>query len=491
MKRGPQLSPLVTFVTILTVGFALTLPVAAAPVVAAPVVAAPVVAEPAGATQSDVESGRSDPSLADAVAVLRGVDLESQSSEETALKSQKIDLAWRTLIDAGPAGRAALLAELGMLKSTGERDDYYEISAAALLWRIGGVDDADVIADIWRSVPFEADYSHVFCTAYDAAKSRDPRVLPMLVAFLGDKSGGMFVPEHSLDVEWPLSLDFVWGVYGRQGYPVLCEIAAEPGNPVMAESALAALRTSEYPDALPVARRLAAEGETAGIRRAAVRLLGWHGRAMDWEHLLIGLTSDDVDDILASLWALHKSGDERAVSYAIPFCDHPDPWVRDEALSLLALACTPESIEAMHRVCEEQPDDPRLDGFAFYAEAVLWAAGLDWEVYPSIPSAAREQAIAQVRAILYGPKPGAARLSHDEATAMARHWIDQGCIDCEGLDDLESQVAAALVRDDIPLLQELRASVYRHLSDEALCDVSRVERIIQNVVRRDLAGKGP
>lgn len=242
-----------------------------------------------------------------------------------------------------------------------------------------------------------------FYTAYDAALARDAAALPALVAFLSDRSGPIFMPQHSLDIEWPVALDFVWGVYGPEGYPVLVEIAAESGDPVMMESALVVLCTSEYPDALPVARRLAIDGETAGIRRAAVRLLGWHGRARDWERLLIGLVSDNVDDISASLWAIHKSGDERAVSYAIPFCEHPDPWIRDEALSILALACTPESIEAMHRVREDRLDDTDLDEFGLYAEAVLWMAGLDWTTYCAMPAAARKQLLPTSAVSFTGP----------------------------------------------------------------------------------------
>ncbi len=432
-----------------------------------------------------------DPALSAAVAAMRGIDFDSVLCEEREAKAQEIDAAWETLIGAGPAGRAALLAELDALESGGDEDDYFRLSAAALLWRIGGLDEATMIADTWRQVPFEKQYPYVFYTAYEAALTRDLRALPMLVTFLGDKSGSMFLPQHCLDIEWPLALEFVWGAYGPAGYPVLLEIAVESGDATMAESALTALCTSEYAEALPVARRLAIEGKTAGIRRAAIRLLGWHGRARDWELLLIGLTSDDVDDIQACLWALYQFGDERAVSYVTPFCDHPDPWVRDEALALLALMCTSESIWAIHQVCEERPDCLDLHDYECYADAVLWMAGLDWEAYSALPPAGRERAIAQARAILYGPRPGAAQLARSEALAILEQWAEQGYIDCDGLEDAENQIAAALGRDDIDALQELRASIYRRISDEAMYDAGRVERMIQKIVRRDLAGKGP
>jgi hypothetical protein len=145
----------------------------------------------------------------------------------------------------------------------------------------------------------------------------------------------------------------------------------------------------------------------------------------------------------------------------------------------------------MRVVCEQRPEDPSLDEFAFYTHAVLWIAGLDPDTYCAMPAKGREQAIAGAKEILYGPRPDAAPLSRDEALAMVAEWTANGCLDCDGLDDMEHQIAAALVRDDIALLQELRASIYRRLSDRALHDVAKVESIMQKVVRRDLAGKGP
>jgi len=367
-------------------------------------------------------------------------------------------------------------------------------AGTALATEGGAVDPASAEAVIAEAATAPRGIS--FHTAYDAALSRDPKALPLLVAFLRERTEGTLtagepIEQQPMEMEWPVALDFVWGAYGPEGYPVLARIAAESGDPVMVESALSVLCTSEYPDALPVARRLAIEGKTAGIRRAAVRLLGWHGRARDWEYLLLGLMSGDLDDISASLWAIHKSGDPRTVSYTIPFCDHSDPWIRDEALAVLALACTPESIEAMYRVCDQRPEDPSLDEFAFYTDAVLWIAGLDRATYCALAPADREQAIARAKAILYGPRPNTARVPRDEALALVAQWTEKGCIDCDGLEDAEHQIAAALVRDDIPLLQELRASIYRGLSEQALRDVAKVESIMQNVVRRDLAGKGP
>ena len=38
--------------------------------------------------------------------------------------------------------------------------------------------------------------------------------------------------EQPIEMEWPVALDFVWGAYGGR-MPVLCQIAAESGDPVM------------------------------------------------------------------------------------------------------------------------------------------------------------------------------------------------------------------------------------------------------------------
>lgn len=83
----------------------------------------------------------------------------------------------------------------------------------------------------------------------------------------------------------------------------------------MVLTALKILTQAEYPEVLPAARRCAMSGATPEIRQAAIRLLGWHGAPRDWELILIGLSSKDQTDVLASIWALEKFGDVRGLNY--------------------------------------------------------------------------------------------------------------------------------------------------------------------------------
>lgn len=83
----------------------------------------------------------------------------------------------------------------------------------------------------------------------------------------------------------------------------------------MVLTALKMLTQAEYPEVLPAARRCAMSGATPEIRQAAIRLLGWHGAARDWELILIGLSSNHQADVIASIWAIEKFGDVRGLSY--------------------------------------------------------------------------------------------------------------------------------------------------------------------------------
>ena len=79
--------------------------------------------------------------------------------------------------------------------------------------------------------------------------------------------------------------------------------------------ALGMLRDAAWTPALPAARRLAVSQDDAEVRRAAVKLLGWHGEARDWELIMLGLYSDDEADVLAAIWAVEHYGDERGIGY--------------------------------------------------------------------------------------------------------------------------------------------------------------------------------
>lgn len=422
--------------------------------------------------------GISDAMLAEAVRCLRGIDSDALTYQEKVEKSTKIDRAWQTLSNAGMRGRDALVAELEEVGRSGEADNFFKLSATTLLWQMTGVDDADLIARTWRTAPFEVQYGYVFSTAYQAALTRDERVLPILVAFLCDKSGSTFIPMHSLTIKWPLGVEFVWGVYGPVGFAVLTEIIEESSDPVMVESALQALSCSGHVPALPAARRLALDGTTAGIRQAAVRLLGWHGHPQDWEVVLRGLMSEDAGDVWTSLWAIYEFDDERGDQYAIEFLNHPDGTVRSEAAAALLHLSTADGLEVLLNL------EGEMCMFKDIAEERLSLIGLTGEEFLALAPSAKKAAARELKTVMRGIAPGVRRLDRRTALAVVNRWLAEGYVSANTEAERPYALAQALLTDDVILLQQVRAEIYGRVSDEALYDVHDINLIIQQLLRR-------
>ena len=127
-----------------------------------------------------------------------------------------MDRAWNTLTSAGPKGGLALKAELRKLEVSKEKDDLFKLGAAVVLWQIGKAKEAETVAALWSGdVDLNANYSYVFFTAFQAAVTQDPQVVPLLVADPEGSEKWSFSP-HNVRVDWPLSHAFIWGSFGAK-----------------------------------------------------------------------------------------------------------------------------------------------------------------------------------------------------------------------------------------------------------------------------------
>ena len=241
--------------------------------------------------------------LAKAIASLRHIDPGKLTEAEKEQKGEEIAKAWNALKAAGPAGILAVRREIEALDKTGEKDDFFKLGAAALLWQTGKLAEADAIAKVWASTPLDTQYNYVFYTAFDAAQTQDPRALPMLKACLRDKAGSVFLEQHFLDVKWPQTHEFVWGTFGPKGLPALDKVLETSKDPVELVSAMILLGRAQYLPALPNVRKLAADKEDE-VRRTAVMMLGFFGHPQDYDSLVAGLRSKDPKEAYAYAFAL-------------------------------------------------------------------------------------------------------------------------------------------------------------------------------------------
>ena len=377
----------------------------------------------------ELTAGAAEPSpaekLAKAVSAMRKIDPAALSDKEKQAKGQELDEAWKTLNDAGPAGAAALKDELKKIEAAKERDNYFKLGAAAVLWQIGKAAEADTIAALWSGdVALTANYNYVFLTAFDAAQTQDPRVLPMLVAILRDKQGKFRVEEHAMTVEWPLSDVFLWGTFGSKGSPALLRVLGESKDETARTSAILLLARAQELDAIEPIRRLAMHGSGA-VRNEAVKALGVFGCPQDYDFLVEGLKSRDPADAWNFAYALYEYGDLRAVPHLAALLSTEDEPLSEEVIAGLTHFSTPESIEALHRFGQSGKASERRKACDDAVSRVLRPLKLTYESYAAKTPDEKAKLLGSLRDRLeekYRLKPDDRKLTHDDLLKAAAQW---------------------------------------------------------------------
>jgi hypothetical protein len=440
-----------------------------------------------GASGGAVESRPASESLTRAVAAMRGIHPAALSEEERETKSRELEGAWKVLVDAGPEGAAALKKELKAVAAANEKDDIFELGAAAVLWQLGKISEAETVAALWSGdVSLDAHYSYVFFTAMEAATTQDARVLPMLTAMLRDQKGSVFIPQHDLEIGWPLSHAFVWGAFGSKGLPALEGVVETLKDETTLASAVALLGLAQDLKALERIRSLARQGpDTARIE--AIKAVGLFGHPQDFDFLVAGLKSKSPAEAWAYAYALYEYEDLRAVQYLIPLLSAEDKQLGSEVAECLVHLVTPEGIEALHNEATAGKDEERRRMCAEAVRTLLKAVDSTYEAFAVKPAAEKAQLAGSLRELMeakYRPKPGDAKLTHDELLKAASEWRRNRRITGGKYEWVEDRhVLAAATAADIPLLLDVAAACYTRLSDECLYEVKTLYEVIKRLGR--------
>ena len=427
--------------------------------------------------------------LEKAVATLRHInpeDVKKLSYEEQEEWSKRIDSAWKTISSAGKDGMARLKQEIKKVTEAKEKDDFFKLNASAVLWNMAGLEEVNAITEIWNSTPLKVHYPYVFYTALEAARKQDPKALPLLKACLRDKEGSVFVPEHSLDVGWPLNQEFIWGAYGPGGLPVLAKVLEESKDPVELQSAMLLLRAAQYLDALPAMRKLAKEGNE-DVRRMAIQSLGFFGHPKDYDFLISGLKSKDPKDACAFVFAFYDFGDLRAVPLMVPLLDSSDDALRHEVILTLMQLLAPASLEAIRKCSQTEKNGEQKEQCEKIMDGILRKLNLDWEKFSGKPQKEKEELMRGLRDDFekqYELKKDDRAFTHDELVEAANDWIERNRITGGKYEWVESRhVLAAATPQDIDLFLKVKASVYLRLSDECLYEIRELNNLIMRLGR--------
>jgi len=448
-----------------------------------------------------------DQKLEKAIATLRHIEMAKIPEAQREAKGNEINAAWEVIRAAGATGVARLKEEVLRVERGKEKDDYFKLNAAALLWTIGQLNEVETIARIWQSTPLNAQYNYVFYTAMEAAQTHDARALPLLRAVLRDDSGSVYLYRHAMDVRWPLTHQFIWGAYGSKGLPVLTEILQTSNFSIELKSAAILLADAYQVDALPRIRALA-KSPISDVRVTAVRALGPFGHPQDYEFLITGLRLTNPEDVFHYVYALYEYEDLRAVPLLIPLLKDENEMLRREVIVTLMHLASPAGYDALQEFCRAPRGAPQREECDTKIKSQIEAFDLTWEKYAKMPALEKEKFFKEVRRKIeedYRLKPADKTLSHQQLIEALKEWKDNSRafstqpVEMEqapGSDPNaltakmnrygwveERHILAAATIQDINMLVDTRGSLYNRLSDEALYEVERLSKIIQRLAR--------
>jgi len=322
----------------------------------------------------------------------------------------------------------------------------------------------------------------VFYTAFQAAMQQDPRALSMLKTVLANDEFQIYVGLHAMRVTWPLTMDFIWGAYGPKGLAELQKIIYSADHDVATRSALRLLSKSQY---LPAYERtkVLATTRSGPVKYAAVQALGLFGHPDDFEFLLSGLRSKDPAEVWAHLFALYEFEDLRAVPEIIPFLNSPDQAIRWEALSVLRHLMTPDSLAALRKhatSAASQEERERVERVVtlFFERMKLQPRG-----YDRMSTTEKERLTASYRQLYEDEdqlQKGERPMTRAAFRAAALRWKEKSRLESADGDSVQvREILSVATADDIELLLDVRAKVYRRLSDECLYEIQRIDEAVK------------
>jgi hypothetical protein len=422
-----------------------------------------------------------------AIAAMRHIAPADFSEEKREAKAKEIDAAWETLIAAGKPAAELIKAEFAKIDAAKEKDDYFKLGASVVLWQIGGLDEAPTIAQVWSGdVALDLNYNYVFRLAMEAARTQDPRALPVLVACLKDKKGQFFVTTHVMNLVWPLTDKFVWAAYGPKGLPALAGLMESSQDEPTREFAAMWLAECQYLPALAAIRKIAREGRGVA-RQGAIKALGVYGHPEDYAFLVEGLKSKDPREACDFAYAIYEYEDLRAAAHLIPLLDSDDGKLRLEVVAGLVYFKTPETIEAFHRYSTAAKAAEVRDWAAKCVAAILKATNLTWDQYAAKPREEKERLLAPLRLAKegkYNLKQGDRTLTHDELLKAVEEWKKNGRITGGTYEWVEDRHAlAASTPADIDLWLEVKAKVCLRVSDECLPEMQTIDELVLRLGR--------
>jgi HEAT repeat protein len=450
---------------------------------------------PTGAAERE-PSAPAAPNFESAVAELRGVRPERLTDDEKAAKSLALDSAWQRLRADPHRAVAALKAEHERLIAAGERDDYFAIEAAHLVFAMSGVREIATLERMYRGVDLAVNFRLAFETLSRMAATRDARVLPTLRAALAVEPGAatVFFAEHVLRVTWPQTIDFIFAPYG----PGLCAFA---GGEASGSQSHAVVRSAAHLLAVnrcvegPVILRSLTTSAEPEVATAALRALGVLGVPED-RALIERFASDPRSDVRHSAaFALYELGDPASTPTLRRLLADSEPRVRGEAIAGLFHLVDEDGAAALLAHHRGPAGPAERATIARFVQELAEELEVPAAPLMSADPGAWKNAIAEYwrrRDHFFDLRPGDRALTRRELDAALARWNAAGRIEDEETSWVEHRhVLSVATPADILALLSIRGRVLERHSDEALAEVAILDRLTNVLHRRRVGAKKP
>jgi len=384
-------------------------------------------------------------------------------------------------MSSGELGATRLDAELTIAADHSLEEELFRIYAADLLFDIRGAGHAPRIARIWKSIHNRSLLTSTFQTAFEAAQTRDNRVLPMLRLWFGAVDLKAFLPAHSLSIAWPQTAETLYLVCGPPCFVDLKSSLSQSTDHAELGSAAYVLSRTLEPEVLPRIRQLALSG-SSHAKLQAIQALGWYGHPDDFELLRAGLKSQDEGTVYAHIFALIDFGDLRASEDITPYVDSPVAKIRKEALLSCTYLPTVRSTDILIKRVTEKSNDLEAE-FDEQLTALCNSLRMDRVTFLRAWPREKERLISQIlvdREKSFDLKAGEPAITREALL----QWIQESSLGGHLSGGLStSQILSQARPEDIPLFVEVKSRLLTRLSDECLYEVQKVDLIVKRLGR--------
>lgn len=453
------------------------------------------------------------PSVKDALTLLRSAAPRTPEEREALRFDDAFRAAWQAVADAGEKALPEVRASLAGLKPVGGEDDFFRVLVGGLLWRVGGVGAAGEAAKVWSEKGLDLGVAPVIVhtIAYQAARTRDPKVLPLLLASFRETGGNVELPRENLTLAWPETVEYAWAAFGPQGRDELLKLLDTGKDDGQLASAAWLLARDGCVRALPALRRLAANAgpDWDHSRQTAISGLGMLGHPDDYAFLAQGFAAaikgaEITPDADVFLDALVEYGDMRAAKPLLDYLgmlksqvkyDDPGEGAADRLRlrEMLIDLVDPAGLQRLRAETADLTGPERAAADALLANFFA-AIGVPANEFDKLDLASQAQKLVEHR------QAGEADFVLDAEAAKPTREVFTVAVDAMRRDGrlpfdrvmvnetdalTPAHLLAVGTAADIDLLLDARTVLARKLSGEALADMDQISAMVLRLARSE------